>query len=136
MKMRSDASQLAEARLQLKTLISDLPKGGPSEQAFEEPWQLRAFAMAVAAHQEGHYDWTDFQSSLSASIRRWEESGQQSWSYYEHWVNALETVLGSSGALADPLALNDRTRETMATPVDKDHHEAHREPVAVSPATR
>lgn len=134
--MRADATQLMAARQQITPLVNDLPRGGPAEQAFEEPWQLRSFAMAVAAHHEGHYDWSDFQSCLSASIQRWEESGEGSWSYYEHWLNALETVLGSSGLLVDSLDLDERTRNTLATPPDKDHHQAHRDPVAVSPATR
>lgn len=135
MSMRSDATELADARRQLGPLVSSLPGGGPAEQAFQQPWHLRAFAIAVAAHQEGHYEWREFQSCLADSIRRWEESDDQSWSYYEHWLNALETVLGTTGLLADPLALDERTRETLATPPNNNHHQAHREPVAVSPAS-
>ncbi|MFR9805356.1 hypothetical protein ACL02T_24180 [Pseudonocardia sp. RS010] len=71
------------------------------------------------------------------SIRRWEEgSGGEPWSYYAHWLEALETVLAAGGALSDSLALDERTRQVLATPRNANHHHAHREPVAVSPALR
>ena len=106
-----------------------------TQRTFDEPWELRAFAMAVAAYHEGQYEWSEFQLSLIDSIKQWEDgAGGEPWNYYEHWLNALETVLAANGALSDA-ALDDRTREVLATPRNANHHEAHREPVAVSPAT-
>lgn len=58
---------------------------------------------------------------------------EQPWSYYEHWVIALESVLAGSGLLSES-ALDDRTKTVLATPRTANHHEAHREPVAVDPA--
>lgn len=52
-----------------------------------------------------------------------------------HWLTALETVLAWSGLLSET-DLDDRTRAVLATPKTANHHEAHREPVAVDPATR
>lgn len=136
MTMRTDVTELGEARRRVQELLRDLP-GAPGERGFEEPWELRAFAMAVAAYHEGHYEWSEFQLSLIASIRRWEEgSGPEPWSYYRHWLDALENVLAASGALSDSVALDRRTREVLATPRNANHHHARREPVAVSPAVR
>jgi nitrile hydratase accessory protein len=133
--MRPDATELGEARRRIEKLLDGLPRGGPAERSFEEPWELRAFAMAVAAYHEGHYEWSEFQLSLIDSIRRWEEgSGGEPWSYYEHWLDALENVLAASGALSDSASLDNRTREILTTPRTANHHKAHREPVAISPA--
>ena len=110
------------------------PPGGPGERPFEHPWELRAFALAVAAYQNGQYEWSEFQLSLIDSIRRWERGeGGEPWSYYEHWLTALETVLAGNGALSEA-ALDERTKAVLATPRAANHHEAHREPVAIDPA--
>ena len=66
--------------------------------------------------------------------QRWEaDDGGEPWSYYEHWLTALETVLAGNGALSDA-DLDEATKSVLATPRNKGHHEAHREPVAVDPA--
>ena len=131
--MRPDASELGDARRRVEALVRELPvsSGG---RAFDQPWELRAFAVAVAAYHAGQYEWSEFQLSLSDSIRRWENGdGREPWSYYEHWLEALETVLAGNGVLADA-SLDERTRTTLATPRNTGHHEAHREPVAIDPA--
>ena len=129
---RTDATELGDARRRVEALVSGTP-GGPGERSFEHPWELRAFAMAVAAYHNGQYEWSEFQLSLIESIRRWEEGGGEPWSYYEHWLTALETVLAGSGALSEA-ALDERTKAVLATPRTANHHEAHREPVAIDPA--
>ena len=42
-------------------------------------------------------------------------------------------MLAGNGALSDA-DLDDATKAVLATPRNKGHHEAHREPVAVDPA--
>lgn len=134
MGFRRGATELGDARRRVEALVTDLPGGSAAERSFEQPWELRAFAMAVAAYHAGQYEWSEFQLSLIDSIRRWEsEGGPQPWSYYEHWLEALETVLAGNGALSDA-ALDDRTKAVLATPRNTNHHEAHPEPVAVDPA--
>jgi nitrile hydratase accessory protein len=138
---RADVTELGEARRRVETLVSRLP-GGDGERAFDQPWELRAFAMAVAAYENGYYEWSEFQLSLIESIRQWEtDHGPETdhrpepdsvWSYYDHWLTALETVLAHSGAFSSGL-LDERTRQVLATPRDANHHHAHREPVAVDP---
>jgi hemoglobin len=130
--MRTDTTELGDARRRVQQLLRDAPG---ADQPFQQPWELRAFAMAVAAHHEGHYEWSEFQLSLIESIRGWESvAGQEPWSYYQHWLEALENVLAASGALSDSVALEERTRTVLATPRNANHHEAHREPVAIAPA--
>jgi nitrile hydratase accessory protein len=133
MGFRPDATELGDARRRVETLVCDLPGGSDAERSFEHPWELRAFAMAVAAYHNGQYEWSEFQLSLIDSIKKWEaEGGIEPWSYYEHWLTALETVLAGNGALSDAV-LDDRTKAVLATPRNANHHEAHREPVAVDP---
>ena len=133
-----EPTELGEARRRVETMVGDLP-GGDDQASFREPWELRAFALAVASYHAGQYEWSEFQFSLIASIRRWEDEGaspsSEPWSYYEHWLTALETVLAGNGLLSDAV-LDDRTRAVLATPRTANHHEAHREPVAVDPAVR
>ena len=130
---RQDATELGDARRRVEALVSELP-GGSGDRAFDQPWEVRAFAMAVAAYHAGQYEWSEFQLSLIDSIRKWEAGdGAEPWSYYEHWLTALETVLAGNGALSDA-ALDERTKAVLATPRNANHHEAHRDPVAVDPA--
>ena len=129
MAFRQDATELGDARRRVESLV-----GAGEQRAFNEPWEVRAFAMAVAAYHNGQYEWSEFQLSLIDSIKKWENGdGSEPWSYYEHWLEALETVLAGNGALSDS-ALDDRTKAVLATPKNANHHEAHREPVAVDPA--
>jgi nitrile hydratase accessory protein len=108
------------------------PDGG--DVSFETAWEIRAFALAVAAHQSGQYDWPRFQHALIDSIQRWEQSGQDTpWRYYDRWLEALESLLAEAGVVA-PAEVDDRTRTVLDTPRDANHHRAHREPVAVDPA--
>lgn len=131
--VRPDASELGDARRRVESLVSQLPLDA-SQRSFEHPWELRAFAMAVAAYHSGQYEWSEFQLSLAASIKAWEQQGgAEPWAYYEHWLDALETVLAGNGALSDA-ALDERTKAALAMPKTTNHHEAHREPVAVDPA--
>lgn len=130
MAYRQDTTELGDARRRVESLI-----GTDEQRAFNEPWEVRAFAMAVAAYHNGQYEWSEFQLSLVDSIKKWEGAGGAApWSYYEHWLEALETVLAGNGALSDAV-LDDRTKSVLATPKATNHHGAHREPIAIDPAT-
>jgi len=132
--MRTDTTEIGDARRRVEALVCDLPTGGIGERGFDEPWELRAFAIAIAAYHNGKYEWSEFQLSLIEAIRAWESGNAgEPWNYYEHWVTALETVLAENGVLSEA-AVEERTREVLAVPRNANHHHAHREPVAVSPA--
>jgi nitrile hydratase accessory protein len=108
------------------------PEGG--DVSFETAWEIRAFALAVAAHQSGQYDWSQFQQALIDSIQRWEQSGSGTpWRYYDRWLEALESLMTEAGVVATG-EVDDRTRTVLGTPRDTGHHRAHHEPVAVDPA--
>jgi nitrile hydratase accessory protein len=131
--VRPDASEIGDARRRVEQLLVELP-GERDELAFEHPWELRAFALAVAAHHNGYYDWSEFQLALIGAIRRWEGDAEQSpWRYYERWLEALETVLSGTGVLVGA-ELDDRAHSVITTPRDANHQHARREPVAVDPA--
>jgi nitrile hydratase accessory protein len=76
---------------------------------FDHEWQRRAFGLALALSEFGHYQWTDFQQSLIDRIGRWEdtaESDRGAWEYYDHWVAALEKVIDDHGVLTNPSKAN------------------------------
>lgn len=131
------AQPTTDQRREIEELVCDLPGGRPGEMAFEEPWEIRAFALAVSAHKEGRFPWSAFQGALIDSIKKWEEGVDDlrdpSWSYYRHWVEALEKVLVDTGSL-DPIKLEENTREILSTPPNRDHQKAHLDPIAVDPA--
>jgi nitrile hydratase accessory protein len=132
--VRDATTEVGDARRRVEQLLAELP-GDRDQLCFEHPWELRAFALAVAAHHNGYYDWSEFQLALIGAIRRWEDGADATapWHYYERWLEALETVLSGTGVLAGT-ELDDRTDAVMSTPRDADHQHAHREPVKVDPA--
>lgn len=132
--VRADATELGDTRRRVEVLVRDLPAAA-GDRAFEHPWELRAFAIAVAAYQNGQYEWSEFQLSLAQAVKQWEDAdAPPPWAYYERWLEALETVLAGNGALSDA-DLDDRTKAVLAVPKTANHHEAHREPVAIDPAS-
>jgi len=73
---------------------------------FAEPWQAQAFALAVQLSEQGHFTWKEWAATLAdelqAAARRGEpDDGSR---YYEHWLTALERLVGAKG-LANPAAL-------------------------------
>ena len=134
----TSAAELGQARRDLEDLVCGIPGGDPNEMGFEHPWEIRAFAMAVAAHQHLKFDWAEFQKSLIASIQDWEttnaDTGQIPWSYYQHWVTALEAVL-SNASLLSQAELDSQTHDVLSIPANRNHHEAHTEPIAIDPAS-
>ncbi|MDQ1128107.1 nitrile hydratase accessory protein [Microbacterium sp. SORGH_AS_0888] len=132
-----DDGDLERDRRLVEELVCDLPGGSPDQLSFEKPWEIRAFALAVTAYHAKKFDWGQFQSALIASIAEWESRGgdrdSDPWSYYEHWLVALEGVMEAAGDI-DAAALDARTAEVLATPANRNHHEAHPEPIAIDPA--
>jgi nitrile hydratase accessory protein len=75
-----------------------------NQPTFDAEWQRRAFGLAVALSEFGHYPWEDFQRELIDEIGRWEEAPADArgrWAYYEHWAAALERVVRRHGLLED-----------------------------------
>ncbi len=126
------------ARTRVEQLLGQLPhqeaiRPDGGQMSFEAPWQLRVFALAVAAHQNGHYTWQEFQQALITAIANWEQAGSEPWRYYDRWLEALETVLVRTGTLT-PAQVDQRTHAVLTTPRDASHQRARRDPIAVDPA--
>jgi nitrile hydratase accessory protein len=71
---------------------------------FDADWQRRAFGVAVALSEFGHYPWDAFQQQLITAIGNWEATPapeQGSWQYYHHWLAALERVLVDHGVVGE-----------------------------------
>jgi nitrile hydratase accessory protein len=81
------------------------PSGGPtrdSEPVFAEPWEGRAFALAVETIERLGLPWDAFRERLMAAIA--EDSDRP---YYESWLAALERlVLDHHAAEPDDLSKN------------------------------
>lgn len=108
----------------MTTLDIDGPAAPPrsnGELVFSEPWESRAFGMAVTLHAGGAFDWEDFRQALIAEIGRWEAAHPDGtgWSYYSCWLAALEQVLTAEGLLP-PGEAEQRAAELAARPTG--HH--------------
>jgi cobaltochelatase CobN len=68
------------------------------ELVFDEPWQGRAFGMAVALHEQGLYDWEEFRQELIARIAAAETRGGP-FEYYEIWLETFERLLARKGVV-------------------------------------
>ena len=98
---------------------SAAPPRSNGELVFAEPWESRAFAMAVALSEAGVFTWREFHKALIARIGRHRDTSAD-WCYYEHWLGALEDVLARQDAAA---ADDVRARATQLAqrPAGHDH---------------
>ncbi len=76
--------------------IEALPRKS-GELVFHDDWERRAFAMAVALCEQGHYRWDEFREHLIAAIASVGETCENpkpdAPGYYEHWLAAFEKIL-------------------------------------------
>jgi len=70
------------------------------EAVFSEPWEARAFAVAVALSEAGQFQWAEFQQSLIEEIGAMEKTGRTTnggADYYRYWLGALTRLLNAKG---------------------------------------
>jgi nitrile hydratase accessory protein len=93
------------------------------ELVFAEPWESRAFGMAVTLADAGAFTWDAFRDRLVARIAAWAD-GHGDFRYYTCWLDALEDVLVGDGTLAadDVAVRSDRLAER---PAGHDHRHDH-----------
>ena len=110
-------------------MIAPLDIDGPAapprsngELVFSEPWESRAFGMAVSLYEAGLFTWADFQAALIARIGAWEAASAQDepWDYYQLWLAALEDVLVGLGAVSTD-EVTARTQALAQRPAGYDH---------------
>jgi nitrile hydratase accessory protein len=97
---------------------------------FREPWEAQAFAMTLALHERGLFTWPQWAATLGEEIRRAQTAGDPDTgeTYYQHWLNALERLVGEKGvAGAATLA---RYRHAWSHAADRT---PHGQPIALQP---
>ena len=73
----------------------EIPMPGDSEPVFREPWEARAFAMAVQLSARGVFTWSEWANRFSQQIREYEAQGGQvdTNNYYLLWQDTLEALV-------------------------------------------
>ena len=101
------------------------PPRDNGELVFAEPWESRAFGLAVTLHDSGAFTWDDFRDHLVARIADWERShpAGECYSYYRCWLHALESVVQDRG-LVGAGEVTGRAGELAERPAGHDHEHA------------
>jgi len=71
--------------------------------AFAEPWQARAFAIAVVASRQGCFTWSEWTHSLGRELQRTSDTDPKAAeaNYFDCWLSALQSLLLSKGAVGE-----------------------------------
>ena len=93
---RSEAAAVARLLARLDGSAA-LPRRN-GELVFDEPWQGRAFGMAVALHEQGLFAWEEFRQDLISRIAA-AEAGGGVFEYYEVWLETFERILAAKGVV-------------------------------------
>lgn len=107
----------------LESSISEM-RGGAAlprengELVFENPWEARAFGIAVVLNNQGTYPWRDFSAGLAEEIGSAESSDVES-TYYERWLASLVRLAIAMGLISED-ELENKTHEIAETD-DHDH---------------
>jgi nitrile hydratase accessory protein len=102
------------------------PPRSNGELVFAEPWESRAFGLAMTLSDAGAFDWEDFRQALIARIAAWEKAAEPGacYSYYGCWLDALHQVLVDRAVITDT-AVADRAAVLAARPAGWDHGHEH-----------
>ena len=87
------------------------------ELVFENPWEARAFGIAVVLNEQGTYPWRDFSAGLADEIGSAESSDVDS-TYYERWLASLERLAIAKGLISED-ELESKSQEISQA---DDHH--------------
>ncbi|MFJ3306369.1 nitrile hydratase accessory protein [Streptomyces sp. NPDC086549] len=102
------------------------PPRSNGELVFAEPWESRAFGMAVTLYEAGAFTWPQFQAALIARIVAQEAAAAQDepYDYYRLWLDALEDVLVGQGTVS-PDEVTTRAQALADRPPGHDHNHDH-----------
>ncbi len=89
---------------------------------FTEPWEARAFAMAVALNERGLFTWPEWADLFSSNLKV-NETLKAPRSYYQVWMATLEEIAAAKG-LANDDALKTREAEWLAAAARTPHGKA------------
>jgi nitrile hydratase accessory protein len=98
------------------------PPRSNGELVFAEPWESRAFGLAMSLNASGVFEWEDFRRQLitAGAVGEREATYDEPYSYYRCWLLALERVLDAGGVVS-PEQLVARAEELEARPAGHDH---------------
>lgn len=99
------------------------PPRSNGELVFAAPWESRAFGLAMALHDGGLFEWDEFRRQLISAVARAEAGGGGEFSYYRCWLEALQTLLDSTG-LVDAGSVEERAGVLACRPAGHDHDHA------------
>ena len=101
---------MKDTRLSIDNLPA-LPRDqdGP---VFNQPWEAKAFALAVRLSESGCFTWSEWVKIFSREIKAAQERGDPDLgdTYYQHWLNALERICAAKGLVGE----EDRCRRKEA----------------------
>ena len=102
------------------------PPRSNGELVFAEPWESRAFGLAMALNASGVFEWEDFRRQLITAVAEAERDATDAepYSYYPCWLLALERVLDAGGVVS-AAQLRARAEELEARPAGHDHAHGH-----------
>lgn len=128
------------ATSEVDRFVSDADANGPGalprkngELDFEEPWESRAFGLAVTLGKESVFEWEEFRQGLISEIAVWEEQHRDGdgdvdsseWSYYERWLASLERVLLDRRVLSEDEVQARMERIAHEEAHEHDHESGH-----------
>ncbi len=69
---------------------------------FAEPWHAHVFAVTVALNEAGQFDWSDWASRFSVTLKRngLDKELDGGDDYFHAWLETLETLLSDQGEAA------------------------------------
>ena len=81
--------------------LPELPRDADGP-VFREPWEAKAFAMAVRLAEAGVFTWAEWTEALSGEIAAARDRGEPDLgdTYYMHWMRALEALSARKGGIA------------------------------------
>lgn len=76
----------------------DAAEAGPT---FAEPWQARAFAVAVLASKQGCFTWSEWTHALGRELQHAADPAAQATgaAYFDCWLSALQSLLVGKGVV-------------------------------------
>lgn len=113
----------------LDTALVGIARG---EQApvFREPWEAQSFAMTLALHRAGWFQWHEWAAMLAEQIERARAAGDPDTgdTYYRHWQATLERMIIQRG-LSDARTIDHYTGAWVRAA----HRTPHGTPIELMP---
>jgi nitrile hydratase accessory protein len=83
------------------TLPDEASDATQSNPAFAEPWQARAFAVAMLASRQGCFTWSEWTHALGRELQLAPGASAQvvGPGYFDCWLSALQSLLVGKGVI-------------------------------------